>query len=403
MFIVVALSVLALGTLYLAWRLVGGLHLGGWRRALALSGLVSLVALMVIEPVRWRLGGGSEGAGTRALVFAAYVSMGLFSLLFALTVAKDAVLLGHRLADVVRRRRRRRAEEEALHGAESILREGGLDRRRFLARSLSASVVGVSGALTGTSVYFANQGPELFEVDVPLIDLPAGLEGLRIAQISDVHVGPTLRRGFVEEIVARVNALSADLIAITGDLVDGSVETLGPHTAPLADLKARHGAFFVTGNHEYYSGADDWVREVRRLGITVLENEHQLVEHEGARLLVAGVTDLKAGGFDPEKPCDPARCLEGAPAADLKLLLAHQPVTAFDAKGLGYHLQLSGHTHGGQFFPWNLAIHLAQPLVAGLYDVAGMKVYVNRGTGYWGPPMRLGPPSEITLLTLRKA
>ena len=246
----------------------------------------------------------------------------------------------------------------------------------------------------------ARRTAPVVNVKVPLAGLPKELEGFTIAQISDIHVGQTIRRNFVEAIVDRVNLLHADLIAITGDVVDGSVEDLAHHTEPLARLASRHGTYFVTGNHEYYSGVHAWIRELERLGARVLINEHVVLDHDGAALTVAGVTDWSAHHFDPSHKSDPHAAARGAPAHALKVLLAHQPRSARLAEAAGYHLQLSGHTHGGQFWPWNFLVRLQQPVIAGLHRLGRMWVYTSRGTGYWGPPMRFGVPSEITLIRL---
>jgi hypothetical protein len=195
--------------------------------------------------------------------------------------------------------------------------------------------------------------------------------------------------------------LQTDLIAVTGDLVDGSVQQLSRHTAPLAGLTARHGVFFVTGNHEYYSGERAWTAEIRRLGLRVLKNEHVVLNHNGASLVLAGVTDLSARHFDAAEHSDPAAALRGSPAdAGARILLAHQPNSAPAAASAGFDLQLSGHTHGGQFWPWNLFVGFFQPFTAGLYRLRNLWVYVSRGTGYWGPPNRFGVPSEITRIRL---
>ena len=239
-----------------------------------------------------------------------------------------------------------------------------------------------------------------------------------MAQISDIHVGPTIRQAYLERIVSRVNSLRADVVAITGDLVDGSVAALAAHVAPLAALESRHGTFFVTGNHEYYSGAQAWISELRRLGLTVLLNEHVVLYHGTPRalgvtadaqddsqimapLVLAGVTDFGAHHFDETQRSDPRAALEGAPAtAPVRLLLAHQPRSAPAAEQAGFDVQLSGHTHGGQFWPWNLFVRFQQPFTAGLHRQGRLWVYTSRGTGYWGPPKRFGAPSEITLLRL---
>jgi predicted MPP superfamily phosphohydrolase len=258
-------------------------------------------------------------------------------------------------------------------------------------------------ALAVTLVGFVNarRVARVVKVDVPIAGLPAPLQGYSIAQISDIHVGPTIKRAYLNAIVNRVNALKADAIAITGDLVDGSVRRLATHTEPLRRLSARDGTFFVTGNHEYYSGAEEWIAEMRRLGLTVLLNQHVVRERNGAGVMIAGVADYTAHHFNPAHRSDPQAAAMGAPDhVQVKILLAHQPRTADAASQAGYDLQLSGHTHGGQFFPWNLFVPLLQPCVAGLNRVRDMWVYTSRGTGYWGPPKRFGAPSEITLVRL---
>jgi uncharacterized protein len=239
---------------------------------------------------------------------------------------------------------------------------------------------------------------------VPIDGLPAALHGFTIAQISDLHVGPTVKAPYVRAVVERVNALKADAVAITGDLVDGRVRDLAPDVASLADLRSRHGSFFVTGNHEYYSGADEWIALLRQLGLRVLIDEHVVLDHGDARLVMAGVADYGARHFDARHRSDPGAAMAGAPRnAGLRVLLAHQPRSAEAAADAGFDIQLSGHTHGGQFWPWNLLVKLQQPFVAGLHRLRSMWVYTSRGTGYWGPPLRLGAPSEITRLVFEPA
>ncbi len=314
------------------------------------------------------------------LTWAALLAIGSFSSLFVLTVARDVGLLAG----------------SAMSG--SIVAAASLDGFR----SDSALAVPILAALF-TLVGFVNarRRAGVRRVDVPIAGLPASLHGFSIAQISDIHIGATIKRDYLDGIVDAVNELEADMIAVTGDLVDGSVTQLAPHTEPLSRLSARHGAFFVTGNHEYYSGAHAWVSEVRRLGLSVLMNEHVVLQHEGAAVVVAGVTDYSAGHFDPAHRSDPAAAIAGAPRdAGVRLLLAHQPRSAFAAAPAGFDLQLSGHTHGGQIFPWMYLVRLQQPFTAGLHRLGKLWVYISRGTGYWGPPKRLGAPSEITYLRL---
>jgi predicted MPP superfamily phosphohydrolase len=268
--------------------------------------------------------------------------------------------------------------------------------RSELAVVSALAVPGLAALATVVGLFFARRNPPVIRVDVPVANLSAALDGFQIAQISDVHVGPTIKRPYVEAIVTAVNALHPDMVAITGDLVDGSVMDLGRHVAPIAELSARHGAYFVSGNHDNYSGVDDWGDELERLGVHVLSNRHVILDHDGAQLVIAGVTDYSARS--PRS--DPHAALAGAPGTAVKILLAHQPRSALEAAKAGFDLQLSGHTHGGQFWPWNHFVRLQQPFTAGLHRLDRLWVYVNRGTGYWGPPKRLGVTSEITLLRL---
>ncbi|HEX9162845.1 MAG TPA: metallophosphoesterase, partial [Thermoanaerobaculia bacterium] len=189
-------------------------------------------------------------------------------------------------------------------------------------------------------------------------------------------------------------------IAITGDLVDGYLDDLRDQVQPLAALRARDGVFYVTGNHEYYWRASEWVQEVGRLGLVFLKNEHRVIERGDAKLVIAGVTD--PAGRDTHKQ-NLGAALDDAPDRSTKILLSHRPQTATAASKLGVDIQLSGHTHGGQFFPFNLLIRFFQPIVAGLHRVGRTWLYVSRGTGYWGPPLRLGVQGEITLITLKSS
>ena len=315
------------------------------------------------------------------LGWAGLLCMGLFSTLMVLTLLRDAAL--------------------GLLWAVDFLAPGGL--ALAWGRTVSAQAVLLLGGLSALLGFLnARRTAAVVRVDVPIPGLPPAWQGFTVAQISDVHVGPTIRQRYVRRIVDRVNTLQADVVAITGDLVDGRVNELAAQVAPLADLRSRHGTFFVTGNHEYYSGAPAWIDELRRLGLTVLLNEHVVIaaSDAGRPLVLAGVTDFSAGHFDPAHRSDPVRALAGAPPDAVRLLLAHQPRSAAAAADAGFDLQLSGHTHGGQFYPWNLFVRFQQPFTAGLHRWGTLWVYTSRGTGYWGPPNRFGSPSEITCLRL---
>jgi predicted MPP superfamily phosphohydrolase len=350
--------------LYIGWRLIPALALGllGSWAAIAL-----LIGACVVVPLSVRR--------TDRLAWGGLIGLGFFSTLFVMTLLRDLVLL---------------------------LVWFLLAPPQFagLLTPSARCAVALTALITFVGLLIARR-PRLVEVEIPIAHLPEPLHGFSIAQISDLHVGPTIRRGFVERLVSRVNGLEADLIAVTGDLVDGSVRQLSMHTAPLANLIARHGAYFVTGNHEYYSGESAWTAEIRRLGMTVLKNQHVVLKHDGALLVIAGVDDIGAHRFDPAQRSDPAAALRGAPAeAGAKILLAHQPSSAPAAARAGFDVQISGHTHGGQFWPWNHFVRYFQPFTAGLHRLKSLWVYVSRGTGYWGPPNRFGVPSEITRIRL---
>jgi len=314
--------------------------------------------------------------------WAGFLAMGGFSWLFVLTVLRDAVLL--------------------VLGIAGLIAPAYLDpfaKHAYAATAIAVPVLALAAVLLG--LFNARRAPRVVEVYVPLDDLPQALRGLSIVQITDLHIGSTIKRRYVQAVVDAANRLAPDIIALTGDLIDGGVQSLAPHTQPLAQLKARLGIYAVTGNHEYYSGVRQWLPEFRRLGMRVLMNEHEVVHCGPAELVIAGVTDFGAARFDADQASSPAQAMRGAPAhAGARILLAHQPRSAREAADAGFDLQLSGHTHGGQFWPWQYFVPLQQPFVAGLHRLDRLFVYVSRGTGYWGPPLRLGARSEITRIHL---
>jgi predicted MPP superfamily phosphohydrolase len=362
--------------LYIAFRLIPDAPVHAalrWGAALYLAASCALIPL----GVRARQ---LAPSWSRQAAWTGLLAMGFFSSLLVLTVLRDVLLLGLWTADAVRGVPH---DAAALRGASAI------------------AVPALAVLITLLGLFNARRRARIVTVDVPIADLPAALSGFTIAQISDVHVGPTIRRPYVQAIVDAVNSLNADVVAVTGDVVDGPVDKLARHTEPLGQLAGRHGVYLVTGNHEYYSGAREWVAEFERLGLQVLSNRHVVIAHGGARLVLAGVTDFSAGQFDPAQRSDPRGALLGAPPdAAVRILLAHQPRTAVAAEAAGYTLQLSGHTHGGQFLPWNFFVRLQQPFTAGLKKMGRLWIYTSRGTGYWGPPKRVGAPSEITRIRL---
>ncbi|WP_236566693.1 metallophosphoesterase [Nocardia sp. CY41] len=269
-----------------------------------------------------------------------------------------------------------------------------LPRRVFVSRVMGGAAVAAAATTVGVGAYGVLNGPNVMRVAVPLAKLPRGADGFRIAVVSDVHLGPILGRGFAERVVRTVNDTRPDLIAVVGDLVDGSVEHLRSAVEPLAGLRARHGAFFVTGNHEYFSGAEQWVEHVQELGMHLLANAR--TELPGFDL--AGVNDVQ-GERTGQGP-DFGKALGDRDRDRAAVLLAHQPVLIDDAVAHGVDLQLSGHTHGGQLWPGNYLAGLANPTVAGLERYGDTQLYVSRGAGAWGPPVRVGAPSDITVVEL---
>ena len=275
------------------------------------------------------------------------------------------------------------------------------DRRKLLTRGTAAAVGVITAGSTAISVKGALADVTLEEVEIPLARLPPALDGLTIVQLSDVHIGPTIGRGFIEELVHKANALKPDAIVITGDLVDGSVAALRHHAEPLGKLASRWGSFFITGNHEYYSGADEWAAECARLGMRVLRNERVVLGDAAASIDLAGIDDANAGRFGIGHGPNIDAVIAGRDPERELVLLAHQPKAIVDAERAGAGLQISGHTHGGQIWPVTMIAGLIHPYLAGHYrhDDA-TQIYVSRGTGYWGPPMRLAAPAEITKLVL---
>jgi predicted MPP superfamily phosphohydrolase len=364
---------------YIGWRLIPAPRFGSRGKKL-LWGLIGLSAFSI--PFTF-IGGRllDPGFAARIVAWVGFTALGLMGIVAGLVVVRELFLVGARLAP----------------------RGTDPSRREFLRRASSFGVLGVGGVIAAEGFVSAARPPAVEKVRVPIDDLPEALEGFRIAQISDTHLGPTLGRDFIADVVRRVNALEPDLVAFTGDLADGYVENMRPVVEPLRDLRAKHGAFFVTGNHEYYWRAGDWTARVRELGLDVLTNEHRVLSVGDASVAVGGVPDARESERFDDRASDPVQAFAGADDVDVKLMLAHRPRSLYGAQRAGVHLQLCGHTHGGQIFPANILVYLAHPVVAGLKRFGETWVYVNRGTAYWGPPMRTGGAGEITLVELTSA
>jgi uncharacterized protein len=382
-FIGVVLTII-IGIHYYLWmRLVRDTHLAPPWPTIA-AAVLTLLALSM--PLAMVLGRTQPAAG-RLFVWPAFVWMGLMFLLLVSLASTDLMRV---LAWLIRRS----WSDPPLDPA----------RRTAMARLAAWTVAVVSGGLAVVAIRAARNPIAVSRVNVSLSRLPKTHDGLRLVQITDIHVGPTIGRAFVADVVQRVNELAPDIVAITGDLVDGSVDELRAAVSPLADLRARHGVYFVTGNHEYFSGADAWLAELPRLGIRVLRNERVSIGEGADSFDLAGVDDHSAsryGGPSHEEALE--RALGGRDRARELVLLAHQPRSFSGAVPFGVGLQLSGHTHGGQMWPFSFFVRLTQPFLAGLHREGKSQIYVSRGTGYWGPPMRLAAPAEITHLVLQRA
>ncbi len=396
---------------YMIWFLIvicillGGYFYIGWR-IITPAGIPSpynivvwilLFILFMIMPLSMMMMRGGGEAWSDRFAWFTYIGMGFLSFLFSFLLIKDILWLtglgGDKLIQVLR---------NAFSSSSSNMMLGNPDRRLFLTNILNLGVVGLASGFTLYGIFEARRKPAIVEVDIPIPHLPQEFDGFRIAQITDVHAGLTVKRDFIEMIVTMVNDLKPDLIAFTGDIADGSVRHLHNDVEPLASLSAPFGKYFVTGNHEYYSGVEQWVEETERLGFVNLMNEHRVLERGNGKLLLAGVTDFTGGGFDKSHRSSPEKAVADAPQCDARILLAHQPKSVHAALPHHFDLMISGHTHGGQFFPWNLAAAADQPYIKGLHHHEKMWVYVSNGTGYWGPPVRVAARSEITILRLVK-
>jgi len=365
--------------------LVGGMHYYLWARlvrdpqlpeAWARALTVTIVALGVAMPATLFAARLLPGSVSRPAIWVTFIWMGVGFLLVAFFGLADLA----RLVAFVVARYRGPLEPDP-------------ERRILLARTVAAGVGAVVAGLSAVGIRSALSGIQIKQLDVKLRGLPQRLAGFRLVQISDVHVGPLLRKDWVARVVEQIRQLTPDLVAITGDLVDGRVHELREHVAPLAKIEARSGVYFVTGNHEYYSGVEEWYAHLPSLGVRPLRNE---------RVEVAPGLEL-AGIEDPTGEPDLAKALDGRDPEGALVLLAHQPRQFAEAAKRGVPLTLSGHTHGGQIWPFSWLVALAQPYLAGLHRRGESQLYVSRGTGFWGPPMRVFAPAEITLLRLQPA
>lgn len=375
-FIAIIATLLSLSSFYLGHTLIARFSFAEAHGGIVWLSLGTFVFLQILGPYLYRA---YPDRFSRLFVlhWLTYTTLGVFACMLLYTMAADLLIWTGRVI----------FHYDDVH----------FERLIFIAVAAMALISVVVGVLQATT------GPRMYHVDIPMKGLPGEWDGFTIAQVSDVHVGPTIGRNYMETIVKAVNDISPDMVALTGDFVDGSVARLKNAIAPIGQINAKHGVYFVTGNHEYYWGVHEWIDEFQRLGARVLLNEHVVILQNGCPLVVAGVTDYSAGQMVPSHHSDPAKSVEGAPEKVVKILLAHQPSSYRKAFEAGFDLQISGHTHGGQFFPWSIFVALSHRYYKGLNKHESMWIYVSRGAGYWGPPLRFTIPSEITLIRLKCA
>jgi predicted MPP superfamily phosphohydrolase len=385
MFIVVLGTVLGLMHLYVWKRLIKDTSTG--RVRLALTGvLIALLVLLMATLLLPRLLGWRESPW---LAWSGYVWFGLIAYLFLTLLVLEPVRL------VLRRWVKREPAQQPEADGPAV------NRRIFLARAGAVAAGAASVGLVGTGMVSALGPPDTLRVPVRLRRLDPVFNGFRIAVVSDIHLGPLAGRAHTERIVATINEAEPDLVAIVGDLVDGTVQELGSAAEPLQDLVSREGTFFVTGNHEYF--VDDtasWLRELERLGVAPLRNENTAIRRGAAVFDLVGVNDV--AGEESADPPDFDRAMTGVDGSRPTILLAHQPIQVTQAAAHDIDLQLSGHSHGGQMWPFHYIVRAVQPSLAGLSTVDGTQLYVTRGAGFWGPPVRVGAPPDITVISLER-
>ncbi len=386
--ILIVVVALSLGVTFIGRRLIRTSRLRKPWNIAAWTGLILFFVFPIIFTALIRQFGRTS---PRFVSWVIYVGLGFLSFVFFILLARDFLWflawIGKKISNLL----------------SSTNNEPDPSRRQFLLQSLNLGVIGAAAVATSYGIYEARKTPGLVILDIPIPRLPQTFDGFKIIQICDIHAGLTVDRDWIEKVVEEVQKQSPDLIAFVGDMVDGSVSGLESTVAPFADLQAPFGKFFTTGNHEYYSGAIPWIEHARVLGFDVLMNEHRKIEKNGSTIVLAGVTDYTAGQFYKDQASDPHKAVEGVSNDEIKIMMAHQPRSLYQFGDLKIDFTMNGHTHGGQFIPWNWFATLGQPFIKGLHQWNEGLVYVSKGTGYWGPPVRLGARSEVTVFVLRKS
>ena len=363
---------------YVGWRFIWTFQIPSLYKSLILIILLLFYCLTIITFIFYFIK--VENNITQIIAWLGYAGLGIVSLLFFIQLGADLLLL-----------------------AQSLLLKGhSFDphRRAFLNSSAKTIVGGIAGVGSLWGMYQALKEPVIKRVEIKIEGLPESLKGFRMAQITDLHVGSMITGKFVERVTKKIQKLNADMLFFTGDAADGSVQSYGKHLNSLTEIHPKYGKYFVTGNHEYYSDMNGWLQLIEGLGFKILVNESQNIIVNDATIMITGIPDRSGRHFSSFHKTDMEKAVGGMNSSDLKILLAHQPGDVEHATKYEFDLQLSGHTHGGQYFPFSLLVQMAHPFLKGLHKRENTWVYINQGTGYWGPPLRIGTEPEITEIVL---
>ena len=363
---------------YVGWRMVWTLKVPFLYKSILMIIFILFYCLTIITFIFYF--NKIENNITRIIAWLGYTGLGTVSLLFFIQICVDLISIIKTM----------------------FLGENNFDphRRAFLGLSAKTIVGGIAGIGSIWGMYQALKEPVIKRVEIKIEGLPESLKGFRMAQITDLHVGSMITGKFVERVARKIQELNADMLFFTGDAADGSVQSYGEHLNSLAEIHPKYGKYFVTGNHEYYSDMNGWLQLIEGLGFKILVNESQNIIVNDATIMITGIPDRGGGHFSSSHKTDMEKAVGGMNSSDLKILLAHQPGDVEHATKYGFDLQLSGHTHGGQYFPFSLLVQMAHPFIKGLHKRENTWIYINQGTGYWGPPLRIGTEPEITEIVL---
>ena len=363
---------------YVGWRIVWTLQVPFLYKSILMIIFILFYCLTIITFIFYF--NKIENNITRIIAWLGYTGLGTVSLLFFIQICVDLISIIKTM----------------------FLGENNFDphRRAFLGLSAKTIVGGIAGIGSIWGMYQALKEPVIKRVEIKIEGLPESLKGFRMAQITDLHVGSMITGKFVKRVAKKIQELNADMLFFTGDAADGSVQSYGEHLNSLAEIHPKYGKYFVTGNHEYYSDMNGWLQLIEGLGFKILVNESQNIIVNDATIMITGIPDRGGGHFSSFHKTDMKKALGGMNSSDLKILLAHQPGDVEHATKYGFDLQLSGHTHGGQYFPFSLLVQMAHPFLKGLHKRENTWIYINQGTGYWGPPLRIGTEPEITEIVL---